>query len=86
MSCGEPHEVDCADVLDQVYVYLDGELGEHGSAKIREHLHECGHCLREYGLEEAVKKLVASRCGSEHAPPELKTKVLERIAEVRSRM
>jgi hypothetical protein len=24
MSCGNPHETDCREVLDQVYEYLDG--------------------------------------------------------------
>ena len=28
MSCGNPHETDCSEVLDQMYEYLDGELGE----------------------------------------------------------
>ena len=26
MSCGNPHAVPCADVLDRVYEYLDGEI------------------------------------------------------------
>jgi len=27
MSCGNPHETPCTEVLDQLYAYLDGELG-----------------------------------------------------------
>ena len=26
MSCGDPHETDCGEVLDEVYLYLDGEM------------------------------------------------------------
>ena len=53
MSCGKPHETPCTEVLDRVYSYLDGELeATDGKAKIRQHLDECGPCLREYGLEE----------------------------------
>jgi len=26
MSCGNPHEVPCSEVLDRVYTYLDHEL------------------------------------------------------------
>jgi mycothiol system anti-sigma-R factor len=55
-----------------------------GCHEIREHLDECGPCLREYGLEEAVKRLVHKCCGHEDVPGELRTKVLTRIAAVRA--
>jgi mycothiol system anti-sigma-R factor len=83
MSCGKPHETPCDEVLEQVYVYLDGEIGPDDCAKIREHLDECGPCLRQYGLDQAVKALVARSCGCDHAPDELRAKVLTRIREVR---
>ena len=35
---------------------------------IRQHLDECGPCLREFGLEEVVKKLVAKHCGCDPGP------------------
>jgi len=66
-----------------VYSYLDGEIEDAGCAEIREHLDECGPCLREYGLEEAVKRLVHKHCGAEPVPSELRTKVLSRIQAVR---
>jgi mycothiol system anti-sigma-R factor len=70
-------------VLEQVYVYLDGEIGPDECAKIREHLDECGPCLRQYGLDQAVKALVARSCGCDLAPDALRNKVLARIREVR---
>ena len=63
MSCGKPHEVPCTEVLAMVYSYIDGEMEDSGCAEIREHLDECGPCLREYGLEELVKRLVHNCCG-----------------------
>ena len=86
MSCGKPHETPCTEVLDRVYSYLDGELGDDGKAKIRQHLDECGPCLREFGLEEAVKKLVHRCCASEPAPSGLRSKVLIRIQEIRAEL
>ena len=83
MSCGDPHGVPCSEVLEQVYVYLDGEIGPDEIAKIREHLDECGPCLRQYGLDQAVKALVARSCGCDLAPQDLRAKVLTRIREVR---
>ena len=84
MSCGKPHEVPCTEVLALVYSYIDGEMEDSSCAQIRQHLHECGPCLREYGLEELVKRLVHNCCGHEEAPGELRTKVLTRIATVRA--
>jgi mycothiol system anti-sigma-R factor len=86
MSCGKPHEVPCSEVLARVYSYLDGEIQGEGCIQIREHLDECGPCLREYGLEEAVKRLVHKHCGHEAVPSELRTKVLGRIEAVRAEL
>ena len=64
MSCGNPHETPCTEVLAELYSYLDQELDSPGRAKIRQHLDECGPCLREYGLEEVVKQVLPGRQGS----------------------
>jgi mycothiol system anti-sigma-R factor len=86
MSCGKPHEVPCSEVLARVYAYLDGEIEDQSFAQIHQHLDECGPCLREYGLEEAVKRLVQKCCGSEAAPTALRTKVLVRIQAIRAEL
>jgi mycothiol system anti-sigma-R factor len=84
MSCGKPHDVPCSEVLARVYSYLDDEIETTaGYAQIRQHLDECGPCLRQYGLEEAVKRLVHKSCGSDNVPAGLRTKVLSRIQTVR---
>ncbi len=83
MSCGEPHETPCSEVLEAVYLYLDGEQDAGHREKVRIHLDECAPCLRQYGLEQAVKSLVARSCGSDHAPTDLKDRVLMRIQQVR---
>lgn len=84
MSCGNPHEVPCSEVLARVYSFIDGELEDAGYLEIRQHLDECGPCLREYDLEELVKRLVHKCCGHEDVPGELRAKVLTRIAAVRT--
>ncbi|SDI03797.1 mycothiol system anti-sigma-R factor [Sinosporangium album] len=86
MSCGDPHDTDCRDVLEKVYTYLDGELGAVDCADIRRHLDECGPCLEEYGLEKVVKQLVAKHCGCDPVPTDLRAKVLERIEQVRTEL
>jgi mycothiol system anti-sigma-R factor len=83
MSCGEHHDTPCADVLDQVYVFLDGEIDAAECAKIKHHLEECQPCLKQYDLDKAVKALVARSCGCDIASDDLRIKVLARIREVR---
>lgn len=84
MSCGKPHATPCDEVLDRLYSYLDGELEQRDCLDIEQHLDECGPCLREYGLEEIVKKLVHRHCGCDPVPQDLRKKVLGRIQEVRA--
>jgi anti-sigma factor (TIGR02949 family) len=83
MSCGNPHETDCGEVLDRIYEYLDHEITEVDYGKIRQHLDECGPCLREYDLDTALKALVKRCCSAEVAPDALRLKILERITQVR---
>ena len=83
MSCGKPHVTPCTEVLAELYSYLDQELDPPGRAKIRQHLDECGPCLREYGLEEVVKQLVHKCCRDDKAPTGLRVKVMARIQEIR---
>lgn len=82
MSCGNHHDMKCRDVLDRVYEYLDGELDAPEYAKIQQHLIECGPCLRQFDLADALKTLVRRSC-CEAAPDELRLKILARITEVR---
>jgi len=86
MSCGNHHDTPCTEVLDRVYSYLDGELDDGGCSAVKQHLEECGPCLREYGLEEAVKKLVGKSCGCDPVPADLRAKVLGKIQQVRAEL
>jgi anti-sigma factor (TIGR02949 family) len=83
VSCGKPHETPCSEVLNRVYEFLDGELDHEGVHVIKEHLEECAPCLRQYGLEDAVKALVKRSCGHDDVPPDLRSKVMLRIEAVR---
>ena len=37
MSCGKHHETPCSEVLEQVYIYLDGEIDKGDYNKVRQH-------------------------------------------------
>jgi mycothiol system anti-sigma-R factor len=82
VSCGDPHETDCGEVLAEVFLYLDGEMTSERQELIRTHLDECSPCLRKYGIEHEVRALVARTCGGDIAPKELRAKVIGRLREV----
>ncbi len=82
MSCGNHHDTPCGEVLDTVSAFLDGEMTAHDHHRISEHFEECGPCLREFGIYQEVKILVARSCGSDHLPDEVRARVVSRIREV----
>jgi mycothiol system anti-sigma-R factor len=83
MSCGQPHATDCSEVLEKVYLYLDHEIPPVDFEKVRHHLDECAPCLRQYGLEQAVKSVVHRCAGADKAPETLRVSVMARIQQVR---
>ena len=74
MSCGEHHDTDCSEVLAEVWLFLDHECDGARRRLLEHHLDECQPCLAEYGLDEKLKKLLATKC-AESAPPGLKDRL-----------
>src|SRR5690349_19905755 len=75
MSCGKPHETDCAEVLAEVWLFLDHECDTARRKLLERHQDECQPCLAEYGLDEKLKKLLATKCAGDSAPAELKARL-----------
>jgi mycothiol system anti-sigma-R factor len=67
----DPEHPECASVIAEVWTLLDGECSDESRDKLRHHLEECPTCLRHYGVEERVKKLIATKCSGERAPQSL---------------
>ena len=83
MSCGNPHETDCQEVLERVYQYLDGEIDHELHHKIATHLTECAPCLSEFEIEQVVKALVRRSCGSMSCSDDVKGRIMTRINAAR---
>jgi mycothiol system anti-sigma-R factor len=77
-----PGGVDCEDVIKDIYLYLDDESDPAVISRVRQHLDGCAPCLRQFGLEQDVKALVARCCGGDRAPESLRTTVRVRLGEV----
>ncbi len=77
-----PGGLDCDEVLADVYLYLDDESDPALKDRIRAHLDDCAPCLRQFGLEQDVKSLVARCCGGDIAPAHLKSSIRIKLTEV----
>jgi anti-sigma factor (TIGR02949 family) len=79
-GCGEgASDVDCAEAVRQLYVYLDGELTEDRRMEIAVHLDECGPCADAAGFEAELRAVISSRC-KERVPESLIARVAAAIA------
>jgi mycothiol system anti-sigma-R factor len=70
--------LDCREALHRVYHFLDGELTPDSRALIARHLDECAPCLRVFGFETEIRKLVAGKC-REQVPDGLKERIAAAI-------
>ena len=82
MNCGDEHEADCAEVLAQVWLYLDHECECERRELLQHHLDQCTPCLAQYGLEEQLKELLARKCGGDHAPERLRQRLRDSIRTI----
>jgi len=73
----------CKEVLQQAYLYLDGEgLTEAQRIEIETHLEDCGPCLESYGVErEIVTVIIARLRGAHRCPDALKERISMALEE-----
>lgn len=75
----DPLGGDCAAVLRDVWLFLDNELDPQRRAAIQRHLDDCSPCLEEAGIDTKLKALLARKCGGDHAPSELRERIVTRL-------
>ncbi|HLU29397.1 MAG TPA: mycothiol system anti-sigma-R factor [Glycomyces sp.] len=77
-SSAKPN-LDCREVLEEVYLYIDGECSDVRRSVIRTHLDECSPCLSEYGIEQEVRAIVHRCCSKEQAPDDVKARLRRKL-------
>lgn len=85
MTSPEPPEkpaLDCREVLEEVYLYLDAECSDIRRDVIRDHLDDCSPCLAEYGIEQEVRTIVHRCCSNERAPDEVKDRLRQKLSAI----
>ena len=75
----EPKDIDCHEVLDRLYEYLDGELTPVRAEEVRLHLERCAPCIAYSDFEHAYLRFLEARVWAQKAPEQLRKKILEQI-------
>lgn len=66
---------DCGEVLEQLYLLLDGELSAERCDELKVHLQLCSACYGRVETERLFKDLLRERCGCEPAPAQLVSRI-----------
>ena len=70
--------IDCREALHRVYHFLDGEMTTERREQIAKHLERCAPCLRAFGFENELRRLIADRCRDE-VPEGLRLRIASAI-------
>jgi len=68
-------KAECAELIRNVWNFIDGECKPEDREKLRRHLEECPPCEHLHGLEERLKGLIATKCSGEKAPEHLRERL-----------
>lgn len=82
MVCGAG-DGECADVLRDVWLFLDNEMDAARRQVVQQHLDDCSPCLDEAGIDAKLKSLLHNKCGGDKAPEELRSKLIAQLTEMR---
>ncbi|HEX9122793.1 MAG TPA: mycothiol system anti-sigma-R factor [Actinomycetota bacterium] len=70
--------IDCKQVLQQIELYLDGELDPAMGSEVGRHLGACSPCMDHADFKRHLRELLKAKCGCGQVPAH----VLERIRTV----
>jgi len=70
----------CQEALEELYVFLDGELTADKREHIRVHLDDCTPCLEQYDFEAELRVVISTKC-KEAVPEALKEKIRRALEE-----
>ena len=68
--------------MEGIYRYLDGTLDGDDFHEVKTHIENCIACQSEHDLELIIRDVVKRSC-DEKAPESLKTKIMQRIEQLK---
>jgi anti-sigma factor (TIGR02949 family) len=69
----------CAEALERIYEFLDGELTSEVEERIRQHLGVCRQCYPQFRHEEVFLRFLERRAQIVSAPPALRRRIMQML-------
>jgi mycothiol system anti-sigma-R factor len=67
--------MNCLQVIEQLWQYLDHELDGESSNQLERHLQQCRECFSKAEFERQLRTLLRRSCGGEQAPSHLRERL-----------
>lgn len=80
-ECSATGPISCAEALERVNEFLDGELEGVAPEVIRAHFEACARCYPHLRFEQSFRKALCRALSREKAPPELRARLRTLIDE-----
>lgn len=74
-------DLDCEQVLEQVWSYLDGELDETVYLRIQAHVARCSDCGPRFEFQRRLLALIEEKCREGPVPLELKQQLFKLLED-----
>ncbi|MGC5628397.1 mycothiol system anti-sigma-R factor [Georgenia sp. Z1344] len=71
----------CEELTDQVYEFIDAELGDAHRERLRRHVQTCETCRGEVDAAAHVKTILRRSC-TEQAPESLRARIVSQLSVV----
>lgn len=78
----ENTEANCREVVERLFLYIDGEIAGGDCGSIEIHLQRCAPCMDHVGFERDLKELVRRKCSEGAAPPELSARLKDHLSRL----
>ncbi len=74
-------DIDCEQVLQMVWQFLDGEIDEAHYVEIEAHIAGCSQCGPRYEFQRRLMVLIERKCSEGPVPVELKRRLFRLLEE-----
>ena len=74
--------MNCREMKDKLYAFIDQELPEADATALRAHLDHCRGCDEELLFERAFLERLRDCCTSDRAPSTLRERIVIRLREI----
>lgn len=71
---------DCRETLEELQLFLDGELPEGQREHVLDHLHECLECYQAFDFQFELRQIIATKCAEEQLPVGLLDRIKRTLA------